>query len=134
MQHSNIDEELRTDEGKRTKSPLSRGLRIVEWFLWFVILLQQFLLHRWRGLWFEDNPSFNRTIYWLIVGPAIVSVLLRWLLLNRCKEALTHFIVFLAGIILAAMSALSTSFLDVPYGNITFLGCLIAIIEFAPIF
>jgi hypothetical protein len=113
--------------------PRSKGWLIAWWLVWTSILAQQLLLHTWRHVSFEDNPSFSRTTYVVVLMPLMGSIVLRWLVWPRTKLVGSSFAVFLAGLVLAAMSGLSVTFLAVPYREITFLFCLAGVLEFVPI-
>lgn len=114
--------------------PRSILLRAVWWLIWGCFLAQQLYLHRWTGqnLWLDNSPAFNRTTYVLLLLPLMISVILRWLVLPRVNSTHNAFGVFVAGLVLAAMSGLSVSFLEVPYKEVTFLVCLLGIGEFVP--
>ena len=114
--------------------PRSIFARAVWWLIWGGFLTQQLYLHRWTGLslWTDNSPGFNRTTYAVLLLPLLISVLLRWLVLPRVQSTSNAFGVFVAGLVLAAMSGLSVSFLDVPYKEISFLLCLLGIGEYVP--
>jgi hypothetical protein len=114
--------------------PRSILARAVWWLIWGGFLAQQLYLHRWSGqnLWEDNSPAFNRTTYAVLLLPLLVSIILRWAVLPRMTSTNNAFGVFVAGLVLAAMSGLSVSFLDVPYKEITFLVCLFGIAEYVP--
>lgn len=114
--------------------PQSIFARAVWWLIWGGFIAQQLYLHRWTGqdLWTDNSPGFSRTTYAALLLPLLLSVMLRWLVLPRMNSTSNAFGVFVAGLVLAAMSGLSVSFLDVPYKEITFLMCLLGIGEYVP--
>jgi hypothetical protein len=105
------------------------------WCVWSIVLAQQLVLHPWprQGGWLNDNPGFSRPTFFVLLLPLAVSIILRWLVLPKVTSAVLAFFVFLGGIILAAMSGLASSFLDVPFKQITFLVCMAGILEFLPL-
>ena len=114
--------------------PRSTLARAVWWMIWGGFLAQQLYLHPWTGqnLWQDNSPGFNRTTYLVLLLPLLVSAILRWAVLPRMNTTSNAFGVFVAGLVLAAMTGLSVTFLDVPYKEITFLVCLCGIGQYVP--
>jgi hypothetical protein len=105
------------------------------WLVWGCLLAQQIILHPWH--WDEaglaDNPSFSGATFFVILLPLAASFVLRWLVLPRVSTSILAFFVFLGGMVLAAMSGTGTTFLNVPFKQVTFLFCLAGIAEYLPI-
>lgn len=113
--------------------PSSKAWLAGWWVIWSAILAQQLLLHSWRSLRLGDNPAFSRPLLILFLSPLAASVALRWLVLPRSKLPSSAFVVSLSGTILAAMTGLCASFVELPYRDIIFLVCLAEIVAFAPL-
>jgi len=103
------------------------------WLLWASVLGQQLFIHSWHGSWLADNPRFSRVTFFVLLAPLVASIGLRWLVLPRLKSTVVIFLVFFAGIILAAWCGFSSSFLDLPYHEIIFTLSLLGITEFIPL-
>jgi len=105
------------------------------WLIWGCLLVQQVILHpwHWHGSWLNDNPSFTRLAFSGILSPLVMSVVLRWLILPTVSSTVVAFLVFVSGMMLAAMSGIIVTSLDVPYKQVTFILCVAGIVEYVPI-
>lgn len=108
-------------------------IRITAWLLWCATVVQQLAVHSWRGPWFSRNPEFPLIGTVALLTPVAIATVLRWTLYLKTKSDAGRFIIFVVGVILAGMSTMPMSYLEVPFRQILYLVCLLGIIQYLPL-
>jgi hypothetical protein len=103
------------------------------WILWAGILVQQLAVHTWRNAWTNDNPEFNRWVYAGVIGILLACGALRWVAMPRFRGTVVTVVAWLAGLIFSAMFTMTTSFLDMPWRDSTFVLGIVVIAGFIPV-
>lgn len=115
----------------------NRGRIIVWWIIWGTILSGLGIMYflNGRGPAVPEELAQEKMLTGLIgLVPLFVSVVIRWLVLPRCKEMGRALALFVAGLALAESCGILGIFFGGPYRDDLFIISVFGVAQYVPIF